>query len=144
MDQVFVEVSFEDGKVQFDQAFMTAMWQPSRLEPHPVGDVYAFEYQGRTYGIVDLLCCLDEVSQELREKGPEAIIEAVLELINQVYIGDESFTLIGRCADLYGIELNGRAGIVFRTVVMDTEKTVEEMLMLREVAQSLFPVPNPQ
>jgi len=138
-----VVVAFEDGKLKYDQTFMNVMWEPSRLLPHPVDGVWSFEYKGEEFGIVDLLCYLDEMNQELREKGPEAIIESVLDLINQVFIGDESFVLIGRCVDLYAIELDGRVGMVFRTLVLDNGRDVQEMLMLREIAKTLFPVPQP-
>jgi hypothetical protein len=143
-DQVFVEVSFDEGKIQFDQALMNAMWQPSRLLPHPVEGVYAFEYKDEHIGVVDLLCFMDELSANLREQGPEKIIETMLELINAVYIGDEKFILIGRVYDIYAVELNGRNGLVFRSVVFDSRKELEEILMIREVARELFPVPQPE
>ncbi|MGZ4122607.1 MAG: hypothetical protein ACXVOI_05270 [Tumebacillaceae bacterium] len=145
-DQVLVEVSFdEDGKIQFDQALMNAMWQPSRLLPHPVDGVHAFEYKNEHIGLTDLLCFMDELSAELRQQGPEQIIEVMLELINSVYIGDqENFMLIGRVYDIYAVELDGRNGLVFRTVVFDSRKEIEEILMIREVAKELFPVPQPE
>jgi hypothetical protein len=143
-DQVFVEVSFDEGKIQFDQALMNAMWQPSRLLPHPVEEVYAFEYKEENIGLTDLLCFMDELSGDLRAQGPDKIIETLLELINSVYIGDEKFILIGRVYDIYAVELNGRNGLVFRTVVFDSKKSLEEILMIREVAKELVPVPHPE
>ncbi|MFD2171716.1 hypothetical protein [Tumebacillus lipolyticus] len=142
-DQVNVEVTFQDGKVLFDQALMGAMWSPSRLLPHPVEGKYQFEHEGERFGIVDLLCYLDEVSQDLRAQGAEAVIEAVLSLIQSVYIGDESTVLIGSVLDLYGIESNGRAGIVFRTIILSHQKEVEEIMKIREVGKLQFPVPQP-
>jgi hypothetical protein len=142
--QVNVEVTMENGQVQFDHALMTAMWEQTRLVPYPVNDLYFFEHKGQRLGIVDLLCRLDELTPELREAGPEQIIETILELINSVYIGDESMVLIGRCMDLYAVELQGSNCIVFRTIIMGTDKSVEEMIAIREVGQTLFPVPQPE
>ncbi|PWK10258.1 hypothetical protein [Tumebacillus permanentifrigoris] len=142
--QVTVEVTMENGQVQFGQSLMVAMWEQTRLVPYPVQDLYEFAYKGQRLGIVDLLCRLDELTPELRDAGPEQIIETILELINSVYIGDESTMLIGRCMDLYAIELQGSNCIVFRTIIMDTNKSVEEMLAIRELGQTLFPVPQPE
>lgn len=143
-NQVTVEVTMENGQVQFGQSLMVAMFEQTRLVPYAVNDVYSFEYKGKTFGIVDLLCYLDELNSELRAAGPEKIIETILELINSVYIGDESMMLIGRCMDLYGIELQGRNCIVFRTIILGANNSVEEMIALREVGQTLFPVPQPE
>jgi hypothetical protein len=144
MDQISVEVTFQDGQLVFNREFMQAMWEPIRLLPHPVDGVYQFQVEGENIGIVDLLCFLDEVKQELREKGPEAIVEAVLGLINAVYIGDESKVLIGKVLDLYGIEYEGRAGIVFRTVVLSHDKGLKEIQKIREIGKALYPVPKPE
>ncbi|MBL0386622.1 hypothetical protein JJB07_08160 [Tumebacillus sp. ITR2] len=143
-NQIEVEVMMENGQVQFGQSLMVAMWEPTRLVPYPVNDVYSFTHKGKTYGIVDLLCQLDELTPELRDQGAEKIIETILELINSVYIGDESMVLIGRCMDLYAVELQGRNCIVFRTILMGSNESVEEMLALRDVGQTLFPVPQPE
>jgi hypothetical protein len=143
-DQVFVEVSFDDGTLNFTPELMQAMWEPTRLVPYPVDGTFAFDYKGERFGVADLLCYMDQLTKELRDQGPEKIIEQVLELINSVYIGDEDFTLIGRCVDLYAVELDGRAAIVFRTLILDGRKEVEEMLLIREVVKSMFPVPNPE
>lgn len=142
--QVTVEVTMENGQVQFSQSLMVAMWEQTRLVPYPVQDLYSFEYKDQRLGIVDLLCKLDELTSELRAAGPERMIETILELINSVYIGDDSMMLIGRCMDLYAIELQGSNCIVFRTIIMGTDRSVEEMLAIREVGQTLFPVPQPE
>ncbi|KEO83633.1 hypothetical protein [Tumebacillus flagellatus] len=143
-NQITVEVTMENGQVQFGQSLMTAMWEPTRLIPYAVDGLYSFEYKDQTYGIVDLLCRLDELNEDLRAQGPEKIIETILELINSVYIGDESLVLIGRCMDLYAVEMQGRNCIVFRTIIMGADKSVEEMIGLRDVGQTLFPVPQPE
>jgi hypothetical protein len=144
-DQHSVDVHFEDGRLVFDHELMIMMWGQVNLRPYLVNGTYSFEYKGEVFGIVDLLCYLDELHPDLRAKGPEAIIEAILELINSVYLGDEEMTLIGRCLDLYAVEMDdGRNCLVFRTMVLDAGKTVEEMLMLREVAKELFPIPQPE
>jgi len=143
-DRIEVEITFEDGKLEYTQQLMDAMWEQVQLQSFPVDGVFAFEYKDERHGIVDLLCYLDMVNEQLRNEGPEAIIEAVLELINSAYMGDDEFMLVGKVIDLYAVELNGRAGLVFRTIVLDGHKELEEMLLLREVAQTLFPVPKPE
>ncbi|HEU4963023.1 MAG TPA: hypothetical protein VFV52_04050 [Bacilli bacterium] len=144
-DQINIQLTFEQGKLVINQDLMNAMWEPTRLAPHPVESGYNFDFKEERFGIVDLLCYLDEVKQDLRDQGPEAIITSVIELINSAYIGDENLLLVGRCMDIYGIEDKGRTGIVFRTVVLDArDKTMEDMLEIREAAQTLFPVPQPE
>lgn len=143
-NQITVEVTMKDGQVQYGSSLMTAMWEQTRLIPYAVDGHYSFEYKGNTYGLVDLLCYLDELTADLRAQGPDRIIETILELINSVYIGDETMVLIGRCMDLYAVELQGRNCLVFRTIIMDSEKSMDEMLGLRDVGQTLFPVPQPE
>ncbi|ASS76319.1 hypothetical protein CIG75_16105 [Tumebacillus algifaecis] len=143
-DQINVEVTIKDGKVIFNEEMMLAMWAPSRLLPHSVNGQFQFEVDGEHIGIVDLLCYLDEVNQGLRDQGPEAIVEAVLGLIGAVYIGDESDVLVGKVLDIYGIEFEGRAGIVFRTVVLSNQKDSAEIQKIREIGKLSFPVPQPE
>jgi hypothetical protein len=139
-----VEVTYVDGQLEYTQELMDAMWGQVQLQAFPVNGTFAFEYQNEHHGVVDLLCYLEMVNEELRNQGPEKIIEAVLELINSAYMGDDEFMLVGKVIDLYAVELNGHAGLVFRTIVLDGKKPLEEMLMLREVAKNLFPVPQPE
>jgi len=139
-----IRVNMTGGEIDFDQNFMNVMWEESRLQPFPVDGLFSFEVKDERFGITDLLCFLEDVNEDLREKGPEAIIEALLELINSVYIGDETIALIGRVTDIYAVELSNRAGLVFRTVIVDSQRSIEEMLEIREVAKTLFPVPEPQ
>lgn len=143
-DRIEVEVTYKDGQLEYTQELMDAMWEQVRLQAFPVSDMFSFEYKQERHGIVDLLCYMDMVNEELRSKGPEAIIEAVLELINSAYMGDDEFMIVGKVIDLYAVELNNRAGLVFRTIVVDGSKPLDEMLAIREVAQTLFPVPQPE
>ncbi|TCP55588.1 hypothetical protein EV586_103241 [Tumebacillus sp. BK434] len=143
-DQIHVEVTFENGQIVFTDELMKAMWAPSRLTPHQVDGAYQYEVEGKNVGLVDLLCYLDEVSEGLRDQGPEKIVEAVLGLINAVYLGDEEYMLTGVVLDLYGIEYEGRAGIVFRTAVLSNQIDVEEIQKIREIGKIKHPVPQPE
>ena len=139
-----VHVSFNGNQVEYNQEFMDAMWEQSGLIPYAVEHVYSFEAKGERIGLVDLLCPLENLTPELRDQGPEAIIEAVLELLASVYIGNDEVVFVGKVLDLYAVEVNNRAGIVFRTIIVDNSKDIEEIMEIREIGKTLFPVPNPE
>jgi hypothetical protein len=139
-----VDISFNGNEVEYNQDFMDAMWVESGLIPYAVEHAYSFDAKGERVGIVDLLCPLENLTPELRDKGPEAIIEAVLELLASVYIGNDEVVFVGKVLDLYAVEVNNRAGIVFRTIVLDGGKQIEEIMEIREIGMTLFPVPHPE